>query len=103
MHLQRYVTVFWLMVVIGTVSVHAQQKQMTGRVIDKETREPLEKTTLQLYRVGKKDTTFVSGCSRVPAPPASIIPFIILSLFIHFPIILLVIAGCDVLHPIQMI
>ena len=47
------------------LSVHhanAQADNVSGRVIDKETKEALAKATLQLYRIGnKKDTTFVGG------------------------------------------
>ena len=47
------------------LSVHqanAQAENVSGRVIDKETKEALAKATLQLYRIGnKKDTTFVGG------------------------------------------
>ena len=39
----------------------AQQGSLSGRVIDSETREAMIKTTLQLYRIGSKDTTFVKG------------------------------------------
>ena len=45
---------------------HAQRDVITGRVIDKDTGEPLEKATLQLYKISTRrnhtsDTTFVGG------------------------------------------
>ena len=48
------------------MTVCAQQESVTGRVVDKESRTAMPRTTLQLYRLasgrnGKKDTTFVKG------------------------------------------
>ena len=45
---------------------HAQRDVITGRIIDKDSGEPLEKATLQLYKITTKrnntnDTTFVGG------------------------------------------
>ncbi len=37
------------------------QRTVTGRVTDSESGEALPRATLQLYRPGKKDTTFVAG------------------------------------------
>ena len=34
---------------------------LSGRTIDSESREPLSKATLQLYRINQNDTTFVGG------------------------------------------
>lgn len=41
--------------------VGAQRDRLSGRIIDKESKEALAKATLQLYKVNKKDTTFVGG------------------------------------------
>ena len=47
---------------LSVLQANAQTDNVSGRVIDKETREALSKATLQLYRIGnKKDTTFVGG------------------------------------------
>ena len=59
--------IFLLMaLILGVLDVSAQQqKDISGRIIDKESGEIMEKTTLQLFRVSRKnqktDTTFVSG------------------------------------------
>ena len=54
--------VFTLIVfTLGVISAHAQGGGLQGRVIDSENREALARTTLQLYRISGKDTTFVSG------------------------------------------
>ena len=50
-----------LMLLLGVLPVAAQQNTVSGRVVDGETKEALEKTTLQLYRIGRRDTTFVTG------------------------------------------
>ena len=44
-----------------SLNATAQQAALSGRVIDAESREALTKATVQLYKIGKKDTTFVSG------------------------------------------
>ena len=44
-----------------TLSIHAQRQTLSGRIVDHETGDALAKTTLQLYKIGKKDTTFVAG------------------------------------------
>ena len=41
--------------------VGAQRDRLSGRIIDKESKEALSKATLQLYKVNKKDTTFIGG------------------------------------------
>ncbi|MBQ1800585.1 MAG: carboxypeptidase-like regulatory domain-containing protein, partial [Prevotella sp.] len=52
---------------MGMLSVIAQNtNSVSGRVIDKQSKEAMEKSTLQLYQVttarnGVKDTTFISG------------------------------------------
>ena len=54
-----YVTL--LMLILGVLPVNAQQRTLSGRVIDKESRGSLPKTTLQLFKIEKKDTVFVGG------------------------------------------
>ena len=49
------------MMLLGTLPVVAQQQSLSGRVVDAESGEALPKTTLQLFKVGKQDTTFVGG------------------------------------------
>ena len=39
----------------------AQQAALQGSVVDVETKLPMARATLQLYRPGKKDTTFIAG------------------------------------------
>ena len=46
---------------LAALESSAQEGSLTGRVIDAESREALVRTTLQLYRLGQKDTTFVKG------------------------------------------
>ena len=47
---------------LGMLSAAAQTAaSLTGRMVDAETKEALPKTTLQLYKINKKDTTFVTG------------------------------------------
>ena len=49
-----------------SISVVAQSELLTGRVMDVQSRQPMEKATLQLYKVqvkqsGKADTAFFAG------------------------------------------
>lgn len=58
------IIVFLLLTALN--SAFAQTDVLTGRVVDKESREALEKATLQLYKTqtnrnGRADTTFVAG------------------------------------------
>ena len=51
---------------LAALSAMAQRKTLSGRVIDQESGEGLEMTTIQLYKLttarsGKQDTTFVAG------------------------------------------
>ena len=55
--LQLLLTFFFLCL----LQVSAQKETLSGRIIDKESGNPLPKTTLQLYRVSKKDTVFAAG------------------------------------------
>ena len=41
--------------------VSAQRASLSGRVVDGESREALIQTTLQLFRIEKKDTSFLKG------------------------------------------
>ena len=50
-----------IFMLLTTTKVAAQQGSLSGRVIDSETREAMVRTTLQLYRIGQKDITFVKG------------------------------------------
>ena len=50
-----------LLLLLASLNATAQQAALTGRVVDAETREALGKATVQLYKIGKKDTTFVGG------------------------------------------
>ena len=63
--MQHRYSLLLLFTVLGMLRASAQTDIVTGRVIDAESREPLEKSTLQLYRVattkGRRDTTFVRG------------------------------------------
>ena len=57
---------FIICLFVGTLQAVAQGNVISGRVIDKENRQALEKTTIQLYRLTSRqnqgnDTTFVSG------------------------------------------
>ena len=58
----KLLAALWLILTLGVGSGHAQKSSVTGRVIDKESGEPLGKTTLQLYRLASaSDTVFVGG------------------------------------------
>ena len=73
-----YLLQFLLAVLLTTVSLplaaqqtqrsnsNSNQKQLSGSIVDAESGEPLEKATLQLYKIGRgrngrQDTTFVTG------------------------------------------
>ena len=49
------------LLLLTSLHTAAQQAALTGRIIDAESKEALTKTTIQLYKIGKQDTTFVSG------------------------------------------
>ena len=58
--------IFLLMALMLSINVNAQRETISGRVIDNDSGDPLEKATLQLYRIttrrnNVKDTTFVGG------------------------------------------
>lgn len=57
---QRYLTTLAITLLFALSAV-AQKDALSGRVIDKESGQPLDKSTLQLYRISNKDTTFVGG------------------------------------------
>ncbi len=64
----RYIALLAVLMFVGGLSVYAQQKKnedVSGRIIDNSTAEPLPSTTLQLYEIttrrDKTDTTFVKG------------------------------------------
>lgn len=57
---QRYLTTLAITLLFALSAV-AQKDALSGRVIDKESGHPLDKSTLQLYRISNKDTTFVGG------------------------------------------
>ena len=55
-----------LTLLMGILPLAAQNDGISGRVVDRENREALEKATLQLYRLGARrgggsDTTYVAG------------------------------------------
>jgi hypothetical protein len=57
----RYLTLLSTLL-LCVLHISAQQESVSGRIIDKESKEALSKATLQLYKIGnKKDTTFVGG------------------------------------------
>jgi len=66
MMIYRRFTLMLVVLVLRALSVSAQQESITGRVVDKENRSAMERTTVQLYRLGsvrngRRDTTFVKG------------------------------------------
>ena len=66
MNFKSRITLLLLMLALRAFTVYAQQESITGRVVDKENRSAMARTTLQLYRLGtvrngKRDTTFVKG------------------------------------------
>ena len=46
---------------MSVITAHGQTDGVSGRIVESETREALAKATLQLYRTGRRDTTFVGG------------------------------------------
>ncbi|MBR3066496.1 MAG: hypothetical protein IKG77_01955, partial [Prevotella sp.] len=46
---------------LNVLTANAQRQTLSGRVVDNDSREALPRTTLQLYRISRKDTTFVEG------------------------------------------
>ena len=65
MHPHKSIIIVFLLLTALSSAI-AQTDVLTGRVVDKESREALEKATLQLYKTqtnrnGRADTTFVAG------------------------------------------
>ena len=60
-YMNRHLFTLVISLLLTALPSAAQQGSLSGRVIDSETREAMIKTTLQLYRIGSKDTTFVKG------------------------------------------
>ena len=60
MILSRCLT-FWVMLFLCLLNVSAQRDAVSGRVMDKESGEALGKSTVQLFRIAGKDTTFLAG------------------------------------------
>ena len=58
--LRRYVFLM-LIFLLGVLHAAAQGGLLSGRIIDGESREALPRATVQLYKIGNADTTFVSG------------------------------------------
>lgn len=56
-----YIATLLLLLSLTSLNAHAQQAAMTGRIVDAESREALMKATIQLYKVNKRDTTFIAG------------------------------------------
>ena len=52
---------FVIVLLLSVLPAAAQRTMLSGRVVDKESREALAKATLQLYRISRKDTAFVGG------------------------------------------
>ncbi|MCR5158931.1 MAG: outer membrane beta-barrel protein [Prevotella sp.] len=50
-----------LIFLLGVLHAAAQGGLLSGRIIDGESREALPRATVQLYKIGNADTTFVSG------------------------------------------
>ena len=51
-----------LTILMGILPMAAQDETVSGRVVDRENKQALEKATLQLYRLGGgSDTTYVAG------------------------------------------
>ena len=55
----------FLLLLFSTLQATAQTASLTGRITDSDTNEPLNRATIQLYRLsnhgGASDTTFVTG------------------------------------------
>ena len=65
MDLRRYI-ILLAMLLLSISQIHAQRDVITGRIVDKDTGEPMVRATLQLYKIAtrrnaKADTTFVGG------------------------------------------
>ena len=63
---QRIITILLSLFFLSILTAAAQRDGLSGRVIDKEDKSPMAKSTIQLYRLtqktgGKLDTVFVSG------------------------------------------
>ena len=61
----RFLTVM-VTFLLGMLHVNAQRESVSGRIMDKDSGEPMERATLQLYKIttkrhNQKDTTFVGG------------------------------------------
>ena len=49
------------MLLMATLTVAAQQRMMSGKIVDADSGDALERATLQLFKVSKNDTAFISG------------------------------------------
>ena len=61
MALRLQTTAVLLILMLLGLDARAQEATLSGRTIDADNGEALLKTTLQLYRIGRKDTTFIGG------------------------------------------
>ncbi|MCH5311942.1 MAG: outer membrane beta-barrel protein [Prevotella sp.] len=60
MRILRHIATCFLLL-LTSFNAAAQQASLTGRTIDAESREALINATVQLYKIGKRDTTFIGG------------------------------------------
>jgi len=58
---KRLLALLLMTLLINVLPLSAQQRKLSGRIIDADSREAMIKATLQLYRIGRRDTTFVNG------------------------------------------
>ena len=61
MRFLRHAMPLLVTLLLSALPAAAQQKWLTGTIVDADNGEPMEKATLQLYRISKKDTAFVAG------------------------------------------
>ena len=57
----RIQRILLILLLLCTLPVAAQRESVSGRIMDGDNSTPLAKSTLQLFRLGKSDTTFVAG------------------------------------------
>ena len=50
-----------IILMLGPLTTAAQSNAVSGRIVDSDSRQPLQQATLKLYSIGHSDTTFLAG------------------------------------------
>ena len=60
-HIHYYKYFLTIVTLLFSSYSRAQQPALQGIVVDNESKKPMSRATLQLYRPGKRDTVFIAG------------------------------------------